>query len=412
MRSEQISIPNAAGIKLAARLDLPVDGKPIAYALFAHCFTCTKNLRAVTNISRALTQQGFGVLRFDFTGLGESDGDFADTNFSSNVADLVTVADYLATHYAAPQLLIGHSLGGAAVLQAAAQIPSAEAVVTLGAPAKPDHVKQAFQESLETIAATGEATVQLAGRPFTIKKQFLDDLAATKMQATIRNLKRALLVMHSPLDHTVGIDNAAEIFTAAKHPKSFISLDQADHLLMDAADSLYAGTMIAAWVQKYIARPAESVTLLTPQKEQVVVRTEKSYTSQVLACGHGLLLDEPLAVGGNNLGPTPYEYLLAGLGGCTGITLRMYADRKGWPLDAVEVHLRHAKIHAADCATCEEKAAQIDQIERTVTLEGVLSDEQRARLLAIAEKCPVHRTLHNEIRVVTQLVNRAADVSQ
>jgi len=405
MRSKTLTFPNATGQQLAAQLDLPVDGKPMAYALFAHCFTCTKNLRAVTNISRALTQEGFAVLRFDFTGLGESEGDFADTNFSSNVADLVAAADYLAETAAAPQLLIGHSLGGAAVLQAASQIPGAQAVVTIGAPANPVHVKETFHESLETIEANGEATVQLAGRPFRIKKQFLDDLEATKMQSTIRELKRALLVMHAPLDNTVGIDNAAEIFAAAKHPKSFVTLDQADHLLMDPADSHYAGAMIAAWVQKYIARAEETTTLSTPQQDQVVVRTEESYTSQVLANGHGLLLDEPLAVGGNNLGPTPYDYLLAGLGGCTGITLRMYADRKGWPLDAVEVHLRHDKIHAQDCAECENSEGKIDQIERELKLEGALTEEQRTRLLEIAEKCPVHRTLHSEIHVVTNLVD-------
>ncbi len=404
MRSEKLTMSNATGQQLAARLDLPVDGQPIAYALFAHCFTCTKNLRAVTNISRALTQQGFGVLRFDFTGLGESEGDFADTNFSSNVADLVVAAAYLGDHYAAPKLLIGHSLGGAAVLQAANQIPAATAVVTIGAPASPAHLKHIFVDSLATIEATGEATVQLAGRPFTIKKQFLNDLEGNKMQECIRNLKRALLVMHAPLDNTVGIENAAEIFTAARHPKSFVSLDHADHLLSDGADSLYVGMMIAAWVQRYIVR-AETVQLPDPNADRVVVRTEQSYTSQVLASGHGLLLDEPLAVGGNNLGPTPYDYLLAGLGGCTGITLRMYADRKGWPLDAVEVHLRHAKIHAEDCETCEGTAGQIDQIERDIKLEGALSEEQRARLLEIAEKCPVHRTLHNEIRVATQLVS-------
>lgn len=403
MRSEKLTIPNAAGRRLGARLDLPVDGNPIAYALFAHCFTCTKNLRAVTNISRALTQQGFGVLRFDFTGLGESDGDFADTNFSSNVADLVAAADHLAQVYAAPKLLIGHSLGGAAVLQAAHQIPASEAVVTIGAPANPEHVKQNFVDSLETIEATGKATVQLAGRPFTIKKQFLDDLEAHKMQETVRRLKRALLVLHSPFDTTVGIENAAEIFTAAKHPKSFITLDQADHLLRDQADSRYVGNLIGTWVQKYIARPDDSATLPTPHEDRVVVRTEESYTSQVLASGHGLLLDEPLAVGGNNLGPTPYDYLLAGLGGCTGITLRMYADRKGWPLEAVEVRLRHAKIHAQDCETCEAADGKIDQITRDIKLEGDLSAEQQARLIEIAEKCPVHRTLHNEINVVTNL---------
>lgn len=405
MRSKTLTFPNRTGQLLAARLDLPVDGKPIAYALFAHCFTCTKNLRAVTNISRALTQEGFAVLRFDFTGLGESEGDFADTNFSSNVADLVAAANYLTETAAAPQLLIGHSLGGAAVLQAASQIPASEAVVTIGAPANPLHVKQTFQESVETIEMTGEATVQLAGRSFRIKKQFLDDLEATKMQSTIHNLKRALLVMHAPLDNTVGIDNAAEIFAAAKHPKSFVTLDQADHLLMEPADSRYAGAMIAAWVQKYITRTNEATPLPTQQEDRVVVRTEESYTSQVLANGHGLLLDEPVALGGNNLGPTPYDYLLAGLGGCTGITLRMYADRKGWPLDAVEVHLRHAKIHAKDCAECESIEGKVDQLERDVKLEGALTEEQRARLLEIAEKCPVHRTLHNEIHVVTRLLD-------
>jgi uncharacterized OsmC-like protein/alpha/beta superfamily hydrolase len=405
MPVEKITFPGAGGDDLAARLDLPVDGKPIAYALFAHCFTCSKNLAAVGNISRALTSQRIGVLRFDFTGLGESEGDFADTNFSSNVADLVAAARFMESEYTAPAILIGHSLGGAAVLQAAGELPSVKAVVTINAPADPGHVAHLLEEARPEIEANGEAQVTIAGRSFRVKQQFLDDLDEAKMEKVIRNLRRPLLVCHAPLDNTVGVDNAAAIFKAARHPKSYLSLDQADHLLSNEEDSLYVGTVAAAWARKYVGgllpdadKPALSADA------QVVVRTDREhYRTAILANGHPLIADEPVSAGGTDTGPTPYDLLLAGLGSCTSITLRMYADRKKWPLEAIVVHLDHRKIHADDCEECESPSGKIDRIEREVELIGDLDDEQRARLLEIADKCPVHRTLHSEISVVTRL---------
>lgn len=405
MKFQKRTFTNSAGEKLAAHLDLPVDGKPVAYALFAHCFTCTQNLRAVANISQALAQERIAVLRFDFTGLGESEGDFADTTFSSNVDDLVEAAKFLAADYAAPKILIGHSLGGAAVLQAATQIPAAVAVATIGAPAEPAHVRQHLESSREEIEKEGKAKVTLAGRTFTIKKQFLDDLESNRMQEAIRNLRRALLICHAPLDNVVGIDNAAQIFQAAKHPKSFLSLDQADHLLTDEADSRYVGTVIGAWARKYIGTLSpDADKLLVPETDRVVVRTgESGYRTEVMANGHSLVADEPVAVGGTDAGPSPYDYLLSGLGSCTSITLRMYADRKKWPLESIIVRLRHEKIHAVDCAECESDSGKIDYIEREIELNGPLDQSQRERLIEIANRCPVHRTLHSEIVVKTRM---------
>ncbi len=253
MRRQRHFIPNPNGQKLSAQLDSPDEGQPGAYALFAHCFPCNKNYKAIRNISHTLTQAGIAVLRFDFTGLGESKGDFADTNFSSNVADLVAVADFLKTEFDAPQLLIGHSLGGAAVLQAAAQIPSTQAVVTINAPCEPSYVTRHMGSAPEMIKIKGEAEVILAGRPFKIKKQFLDDLEQTRMQDTIRNLGKPLLIFHSLNDKIVGIDNASHIFQAARHPRSFIALDQADHLLSHENDSRYAGSLIAVWAKRYLS---------------------------------------------------------------------------------------------------------------------------------------------------------------
>lgn len=408
MRSQKLTFTNHAGQQLSARLDLPPDGNPIACALFAHCFTCTKNIKAAGNISRALTQQGIAVLRFDFTGLGESEGEFEETTFSHNIDDLVAAAEYMEETFEAPSILIGHSLGGAAVLCAAARIPGAKAVATIAAPADPGHVRHLLRSSEEEISAQGEAEVLLAGRPFTIKKAFLDDLEEAHTEHSIAKLKKALLVLHSPLDNTVGIENASEIFAAAKHPKSFLSLDHADHLLTDEADSLYAGSMIAAWAVKYIdvpqtVRKGIDTETAGTMDERVVVRTESGYRSDIIASGHSLIADEPESVGGTNQGPTPYDYLLAALGSCTSITLRMYADRKEWPMEAVTVRLRHAKVHAKDCAECESQSGKVDRIERELEFTGPLSDDQIARLVEIADKCPVHRTLHSEIVVETGL---------
>jgi putative redox protein len=404
MQFKNLEFKNKDGHTLAARLDLPLEGKPLAYALFAHCFTCSKNIKAIAHISRALTRQGLAVLRFDFTGLGESEGDFADTNFSSNVEDLIVAADFLKANYRAPEILIGHSFGGAAVLQAAGRIPASTAVVSIAAPSDPQHVTHALGSAAVSIQNQGQADVVLAGRTFTVKKQFLDDLNFVNMTKTLKNLNRALLVLHSPLDETVGIENAGRIFQAARHPKSFISLDTADHLLTNPADSRYAGSVIAAWARKYTNSADTDEAKMEGAQNQVITQIEKSgLTTDILAEGHRLVADEPVSIGGNGSGPTPYGYLLSGLGACTAMTLRMYADRKKWPLDSVTVKLNHQKIHADDCKDCQTKEGKLDQIEREIELSGALDAQQKQRLMQIADRCPVHRTLHSEIVVKSKL---------
>jgi putative redox protein len=397
-----IRFRGALGAELAARLDTPLL-PPRAYALFAHCFTCSKDSRAASFISGALAEQGIAVLRFDFTGLGASGGDFANTNFSSNVADLVAAADWLRAHHGAPAILIGHSLGGAAVLAAAAKIPEARAVATLGAPYEPAHVKGLLKSSLAEIETQGEAEVELVGRRFRIRREFLDDLDAQPQRETIAKLRRALLVMHSPLDDTVTIDNASGIFLAAKHPKSFVSLDSADHLLTRREDARYAAAVLAAWAARFVPL-ADPHRIAGEAGEVIVAETrEGRFTQVIAAAGHALRADEPQSAGGLGSAPGPYDLLLAALGACTAMTLRMYADLKKLPLVRASVRLKHDRIHAADCADCETREGRIDRIEREITLEGELDAAQRAKLLEIADKCPVHRTLHGEVKIVTRI---------
>ena len=408
MTSQRIKFPNSEGELLGARLDFPDSGEPVAFALFAHCFTCTKNLRAINHISRSLTDEGIAVLRFDFTGLGESEGDFADSNFSSNVLDLVYAANYMAATYQAPQLLIGHSLGGAAVLHAAATIPSVRAVVTIGAPSDPGHVEHLLLESIDEIEEKGQACVLLAGREFTIKKQFLDDLDKNRMSEAIENIKAALLVMHAPLDNTVGIDNAGEIFGQARHPKSFVTLDKADHLLTNPEDASYVGQVIAAWATKYVdvAPQAAPSALEDWYDDRVAVRTASGFFTEARAQGFNLIVDEPVSSGGTDKGPDPYGYLLTSLGACTSITVRMYANRKGWPLESIVVRLEHKKVKAQDCEECVTESGRVDIIERDVVFNGPLDEEQLARLVDIADKCPVHRTMTSETVIRTNLVEK------
>ncbi|MET4206481.1 bifunctional alpha/beta hydrolase/OsmC family protein [Bradyrhizobium sp. LA2.1] len=407
MPTERFQFTGEGGHQLAAALELP-DGEPTAYALFAHCFTCGKDTLAAKRISVALAATGIAVLRFDFTGLGSSEGDFANSTFSSNVADLMRAADHLRQVRTAPSILIGHSLGGAAILAAAGRIPEAKAVVTIAAPSDPAHVTGLFSEHLDSIRAQGEVEVSLAGRPFRIKREFLDDIAEQELMKDITGLHKALLVMQSPVDDTVGIDNATKIFVAARHPKSFVSLDHADHLLTKTADALYAADVIAAWASRYIdtAKPAKAMDLAEEPRKVVVQETRKSKFNQAITVGpHHLVADEPIAAGGEDAGPGPYDFLLAGLGACTSMTMRLYADRKSLPLDRVTVTLKHSKIYAKDCAECETRDGMLDQIERDIAIDGALDAEQRKKLMEIADKCPVHRTLTSEIRIVTKAVD-------
>lgn len=403
MRTERFDFPNAHGHTLTALLQQPA-GEPQSYALFAHCFTCSKDSRAARWISDALVGRGIGVLRFDFTGLGSSEGEFANTDFSSNIEDLLAAADHLRSTGRAPVLLVGHSLGGAAVLAAAARIPEASAVVTIGAPSDPSHVTNLFVDQIAVIRERGEGEVSVGGRHFRIRRDFLDDVAEQRLLDTVATLRKALLILHAPTDQVVSIDNAGSIFTAARHPKSFVSLDSADHLLSRRADAQYAGDVIAAWAKRYIAEGAQNPVRECTAGEVVVTETGQGKFQQSISMGqHGLIADEPVDVGGLNSGPSPYDLLLAALGACTSMTLRMYADRKSIALEHVSVTLRHAKIHAADCANCETTAGQVDRIERLISLDGDLDDATRARLLEIADKCPVHRTLTSEVDIQTEL---------
>jgi uncharacterized OsmC-like protein/alpha-beta hydrolase superfamily lysophospholipase len=400
MAGQRFDFPNAAGDQLAALLDRPA-GAARATVLFAHCFTCGKDVHAARRIAEGLTELGFAVLRFDFTGLGASEGEFANTTFSSNVGDLVAAADHLRNTLMAPALLIGHSLGGAAVLAAADRIPEARAVVTIAAPSDPGHVTHLFKDHIDLIRESGEVEVSLAGRPFKIRRAFIDDIAEQRLLDKVRQLRRGLLIFHSPVDQIVGIENASDIFLAAKHPKSFISLADADHLLSRRSDAAYVANVIAAWSERYLdmAQRAEPA----PPGADVIIREtgQGKFQQEVRAGRHRMLADEPLALGGLDSGPTPYQYLLAGLGACTAMTLRLYAEHKAIPLEGVEVALSQSKIHAADCEDCETREGKIDRIERIIALEGPLDSGQRARLLEIADKCPVHRTLTSEVDIRT-----------
>ncbi len=401
MSSQTITFPNAAGEQLHARLELPVNRHPLACAIFAHCFTCSSSLTAVRSISRALNLEGYAVLRFDFTGLGKSEGDFSDSNFSSNIADLVAAADYLTENFEAPTLLIGHSLGGAAVLCATHQIPSIKAVATIGAPFEPVHVTNLLQGGLEEIEKQGYANIDIGGRTFRIKRQFIDDLGNYKIKESIHELGAALLILHSPQDTTVSIDEAANIYQAARHPKSFVSLDGADHLLSDKADSHYAGRVIAGWSSRYLTESDEQKEELKASRNVAVRLGAEGYTTEIMVRKHSLTADEPESVGGNDFGPGPYELVSAGLGACTAMTIQMYARRKKWVVREVLVHIDHRKDYAEDMAHAGEKSAKIDHFDRTISLEGDLTPEQRERLLEIADRCPVHRTLHEEVVVNT-----------
>jgi len=404
VRSESVNFTGAQGDRLAARIDRPA-GAARGFALFAHCFTCSKDLAAARGIARGLAGRGIAVLRFDFTGLGHSDGEFANTSFVSNIDDLVAAADWLRAEHRAPTLLIGHSLGGAAVLAAAERIPEVTGVATIGAPADPAHVVHNFADRVAAIERDGEAEVELAGRRFRVGKAFLDTLRDSALEAVVGRLRRDLLILHAPLDQNVGIDNAGRLFAAARHPKSFVSLAGADHLLTRSEDAAYVAAILSGWAERLLP-PVELAPIAVEAGEVAVVDAGEGLFPQSIAAGaHRLRADEPEAVGGSDSGPGPYDLLLGALGACTNMTIKMYADRKGWRIDSLETRLRHDRVHAEDCAECESREGKVDRIRRSIRIDGPLDAEQRAKLMEIADKCPVHRTLHNEILVVTTAVD-------
>lgn len=401
MNHKKVSFTNNEGQELSGYLELPLNQEPHNFVLFAHCFTCNKNFFAVKNISQALRSNGFGILRFDFTGLGESEGDFSDTNFSGNVEDILAAARYLEQEHKSPSLLIGHSLGGAAVIFAAQELPSVLAVATIGAPSSPTHVTRLLKSEMAEIRKKGLATVNLGGRDFTIKEQFLEDLETNQLEEVVQEFDKAFLVLHSPQDFVVGINNAEELYQAARHPKSFVSLDGADHLLTQKEDSQYTGKVIAAWAGKYLSVPEAEIPRT---KHQVVANLgAEGFTTQLKAGNHYLTADEPRSVGGNDFGPTPYDLISAALAACTSMTIQMYARRKEWALTNVETHVNYFKKHADDCTDCSSDSAKIDFFERFVVIEGELDEKQRERILQIADRCPVHRTLHEKVKITTQM---------
>ena len=401
MKKIDVSFKNKDGQELQGVLDLPLNKAPKNFAIFAHCFTCNKNFHAPSNISRSLASQGYGVLRFDFTGLGESEGDFADTNFSGNVEDLIAASDYLKENYSAPKMIIGHSLGGAAAIFASRQIESIQCMVTINAPSNLSHVKKHFESSMDEIQEQGFANIKIGGRSFRIKKHFVEDLDKNEKATALQEIKKALLIIHSPQDTIVSINHAEDLYRSAWHPKSFVSLDGADHMLSDRKDSEYTGNLIGAWASRYIEH--ESLEELITDHEVVANLGKEGYTTQIKAGNHNFIADEPPKVGGSDLGPTPYELVSAGLAACTSMTIQMYARRKNWVVDNVETHVSYAKKHSDDCENCESKDSKIDVFEREIALAGDLDEKKIKRLMEIADKCPVHKTLSTTGTIKTKI---------
>jgi putative redox protein len=404
-KSQSVEFINHSGHRLAAKIEFPPDQKPIAFAIFAHCFTCNKNLPAVRNISQALASQGLAVLRFDFTGLGESEGEFVETTFTTNVTDILAGASFLEEKFSSPALLIGHSLGGTAAIFAASSLPSVKGVITIGSPADPAHVTHLLKNVIDEIDTQGEAEVKIAGRVFKIGRSFLLDIMQQDLSKILKGLKKALLVMHAPFDRTVGIENAKWLYETAMHPKSFVSLDSADHVLTNKEDSRYVGRLISSWASRYLPRPQTKV-LQSDQQVVASLEPEDKFTTLIKAGNHYLTADEPISVGGEDFGPSPYELLSASLGACTVMTLRMYANRKKWNIGAIQVHLTHDKIYIEDQADnvgAGNNNSKVDVIDRLLAFSGNLTVEQSNRLLEIADRCPVHRTMEGAVLVRTSL---------
>lgn len=405
MKSTKLKILNNKGVVLQAHLELPASQKPNRFAVFAHCFTCSSSLSAVRNISRALTNYGFGVVRFDFTGLGRSEGEFADSYFSANVEDLIAVSNYMNIHYKAPELLVGHSLGGAAVLSAASKLKTVKAVATIGAPATVSHVKHLFSHSIDKIRENETTEVNIGGRPFKIDKEFIADFDKIDLPAIVKNLRKPLLIMHSPIDSVVEIKNAEQLYHNAKHPKSFITLDDANHLLTNTNDSNYAGNIIGTWVQRYF-KPDEN-NMLETKGEQLVGHlnmVEDNFTTSIQTKKHSMIADEPASIGGDDFGPSPYEYLNAGLVACTAMTLKMYAQRKKWDLQEVFVYVTHSRKHNEDLGLELETPKYIDHISKKLKFVGDLDAKQKDRLKEIASRCPVHKTIASQVIIDTSVL--------
>ncbi len=406
MSSIKLNIQNKKGQKLQAFLELPADQKPQYYAIFAHCFTCSSALGAVKNISRSLTSHGFGVIRFDFTGLGLSEGEFAESHFSANVDDLLAVNDYLKIQYQAPCLLVGHSLGGAAVIVAASKLENIKAVATVGAPATVSHVTHLFSHGIDEVKEKGEVEVNIGGRPFKINQEFIEDFSKINLPEITKNLRKPLLIMHAPFDKIVGIDNAHKLYHDAHHPKSFVSLDNADHLLSNSKDSMYVGNMIGAWVQRYFEQ--QDNTMLDTKGEQLVAHlniVEDNFTTSIQTKKHNFIADEPASIGGDDFGPSPYDYLSAGLAACTVMTLKMYAQRKKWDLQEVYAYITYSKKHSDDLMLDIETPTRIDHLQKRLKFVGNLNEKQKIRLKEIASRCPVHKTLQSEVIIETELIN-------
>lgn len=403
MQKLKVSFKNSDSKELKGVLELPTNTQPSNFILFAHCFTCNKNFHAPSNISKTLASKGYGILRFDFTGLGDSEGEFENTNFSSNVEDLVAAAEFLKKEYQAPSIIIGHSLGGAAALFASKKLESVKCMVTINAPSNLSHVQKHFESSLDEIEKEGFANIKIGGRSFKIKKQFINDLRKNQDASALKDIRKSLLIMHSPQDEIVSINHAEELYKTAWHPKSFVSLDGADHMLSNKADSEYVGAVIAAWAGKYIKGP--KTPELETDHEVMANLGATGFTTQIIAGKHHLVADEPIKVGGSDLGPNPYELVSSGLAACTSMTIQMYARRKKWEISNVETHVSYSKKHAEDCENCENDMAKIDSFEREISIKGDLDEKQLKRLMEIADKCPVHKTLSSRAQIITKLID-------
>jgi uncharacterized OsmC-like protein/pimeloyl-ACP methyl ester carboxylesterase len=406
MKTTQLEIKNKKGLKLQAYLEVPANQKPSHFAIFAHCFSCNSNFKAVKNISRSLTNHGFGVVRFDFTGLGKSEGEFAESHFSANVEDLIDVNNYLERHYKAPSVLIGHSLGGAAAIVAASKLKNIKAVSTIGAPASVEHVTHLFSHAIEAVATKGEVEVHIGGRPFKINQDFVADFSKTDLLEIIKKLRKPLLVLHSPIDKIVGIKNAEEIYQNAQHPKSFISLDNADHLVTKTEDSLYIGNMIGSWVQRYFK--TEETSMIATEGEQLVAHLnvlEDNFTTSIQTEKHSFIADEPASAGGDDFGPSPYDFLSAGLASCTVMTLKLYAARKKWDLQEVFVYLTYSKKHSDGLKMDSDTPSRFDHLNKKLKFIGDLDEKQVQRLKEIAAKCPVHKTLQSTVIIDTEIIS-------